>query len=100
MEADVGELIDVAPTLAAAAAAVGWAAGRGRWAGMWRFLGEVARYRGLVRAERERRAGFAALVERLPPGGSLVVRQEPGGHHSMEVCSAPRPSTPARRDMR
>ncbi|MGF0174529.1 hypothetical protein ACQF36_29730 [Streptomyces sp. Marseille-Q5077] len=96
----MGTVNDVAPMLAAAAAAVGWVAGRGRWSGMWRFLGEVARHRGAVRTERERRAGLVDLVERLPPGGSLVVRQEHGGQHSMEVSCAPRPSTPARQDMR
>lgn len=93
-------LNDMAPMLAAAVAVVGWVAGRGRWTEMWRFLGEVARNRGAVRTERERRAGLVALVERLPQGVSIVVRQEPDGQHSMEVRSAPRPSTFARQGMR
>lgn len=96
----MGAVNDVAPVLAAAAAAIGWVTGRGCWSGTWRCLREVIRHRSAVRTERERCAGLVALMERLPPGGSLVVRQEPGGHHSMEVCSAPRPSTPARQDMR
>lgn len=87
-------LNDVAPALAAAVATVGLAARRGSGAGVWRFLKEAVRYREHVRAEQERHAGLAALLERLPPGSRLVVRQEPGGRHSMEVRTERRPSPP------
>ncbi|ALV30711.1 hypothetical protein AS200_00295 [Streptomyces sp. CdTB01] len=69
-----------------------------RGAHAWALLKEAVRSRQAVRTERERHAGLAALVERLPPGSRLVVRQEPGGHHSMEVRTQPHPPGPDRCD--
>lgn len=85
----MGTLNDVAPALAAVIAAVGLAVRRG--AGVGRFFKEVIRGREQARAEQERHAGLAALLERLPPGSRLVVRQGPEGHHSMEVRTDRRP---------
>jgi len=87
----VGTLNDVGPALAAVIAAVGLAVRRGGGAGMGRFFKEVIRGREQARAEQERHAGFAALLERLPPGSHLVVRQGPEGDHSMEVRAERRP---------
>lgn len=85
----MGTLTEAAPILAAAAA--GLAAGHGRGANLWGLLTEAIRRREAARTERERHAGLAALVERLPPGSRLIVRQGPGGRHSMEVRTEPRP---------
>lgn len=90
----MGTLTDAASILAAAAA--GLAAGYGRGANLWRLLKEAIRHREAVRTERERHAGLVALVERLPPGSRLVVRQEPGGRRSTEVRTEPYPSAPDR----
>ncbi|MFI9764972.1 hypothetical protein ACIHFB_44405 [Streptomyces sp. NPDC051963] len=84
----------MAPILAAAAA--GLAARHAGGAHAWGLLKEAFRFREAVRAERERHAGLVALVERLPPGSRLVVRQEPGGRRSMEIRTEPRPPTPDR----
>ncbi|MEU6309669.1 hypothetical protein [Streptomyces sp. NPDC047014] len=75
----MGTLTDAVPIVAAAVA--GLAAGRGRGAHVWRLLRETLRQREAARAGRE----LVDLVERLPPGSSLVVRQEPGGRRSLEV---------------
>ncbi|WP_432189942.1 hypothetical protein [Streptomyces sp. Tue6028] len=90
----MGTLTDVAPLLAATAA--GLAARHTRGAHVWAILKEAVRFREAVRTERERHAGLVALVERLPPGSRLVVRQEPGGHHSVEVHTQPHPLAPDR----
>lgn len=76
-------LTDAAPILAAAVA--GLAAGHGRGANLWGLLKEAIRHRGSVRTESEQHAGLVALVERLPPGSRLIVRQGPGGRRSVEV---------------
>ncbi|MFE5374747.1 hypothetical protein [Streptomyces mirabilis] len=85
VEAGVEQLHEAAPVLAAVAAAVGWMARRGGRAGLWQLLGDMARGRSRMRAERERRY---ALVERLPPGSRLVVRESPSGQSSMDVRTA------------
>jgi hypothetical protein len=90
----VGTLTDAAPILAAAAA--GLAAGHGRGANLWGLLTEAIRRREAVRTERERHAGLVALVERLPPGSRLVMRQGPSGGHSMEIRTEPHPPAPDR----
>lgn len=88
VEAGVGAVHEVAPVLAVVAAAVGWMAHRGGWAGLWRLLGEMARSRSAVRTERERGYVLVELVERLPPGSRLVVREGPGGQSSVDVRTA------------
>lgn len=81
----MGTLNEVTPVLAAGVAVAGLAARRGRQAGVWRFLKEAVRYHQHVRAEHARQAGLAALLERLPPGSHLVVRQGSGGRQSVEI---------------
>lgn len=88
VEASVDQLHEAAPVLAAVAAAVGWMARRGGRAGLWQLLGDMARGRSRMRAERERRDALVELVERLPPGSRLVVRESPGGQSSMDVRTA------------
>jgi hypothetical protein len=88
VEAGVGQLHEAAPVLAAVAAAVGWMARRGGRAGLWQLLGDMARGRSRMRAERERRYVLVELVERLPPGSRLVVRESPGGQSSVDVRTA------------
>lgn len=88
----MGTLTDAAPVLAAAAA--GLAAGHGRGANLGGLLREAIRRREAVRTERERHAGLVALVQRLPPGSRLIVRQGPGGRRSVEVRTEPCPPAP------
>ncbi|PBC92479.1 hypothetical protein BX281_0138 [Streptomyces sp. Ag82_O1-15] len=89
-EAGVGQLHEAAPVLAAVAA-VGWTARHGGRAGPWKLVGDMVRGRSRMRAERERRYALVELVERLPPGSRLVVRESPGGQSSLDVRTA-RPS--------
>ncbi|MFE4997830.1 hypothetical protein ACFRH4_42190 [Streptomyces mirabilis] len=88
VEAGVEQLREVASVLAAVAAAVGWVARRGGRAGLWQLLGDMARGRSGMRTERERRYALVELVECLPPGSRLVVRESPGGQRSMDVRTA------------
>ncbi|MER5878471.1 hypothetical protein ABT119_21455 [Streptomyces sp. NPDC001910] len=90
----MGTLTDAIPILTAAAAAL--AAGHDHGAKLWGLLQQAIRHRETVRTERERHAGLAALVERLPPGSRLIMRQGPSGLHSVEIHTEPRPPAPDR----